>query len=386
MPGYFPREGTAIRRQHGIQLFVIDERFRDRSRGRGKAAAEAEAVGRAKRQDEAPPPRFTTCCLVTAATTATTTATAALRHWFVWWFVAGLRRRRRFSAVASSKQAGTCPDQSNLPQQALISSVAAVAAAVPANPAGAVPYKAVQSWLFFFSCSQLPRADEGRLMTPCPKLAMTPPARASSQAWRMLSNSIIQVGHAHRGTKTPRARPVTRTPPERTRGCNSGLGQAVTVHSFSSYVCHALLVTDLGALFCCNVCMCQVSCLFIYSKSDGAPLPVKPAAALAPALEPEPPTLFSGSPCSRSLHVAPERTGPNRPPNQSVPSGRAQNWEEMHICQSDFDMCNARLSCMPDSSHERRCTSRVVLPARLVSMRLKIPRHCTAWDPPCSRF
>lgn len=143
-------------------------------------------------------------------------------------------------------------------------------------------------------------------------------------------------------------------------------------------------MTDLGALFCCNVCMCQVSCLFIYSKSDGAPLPVKAAAALAPALEPL--TLFSGCPCSRSLHVAPERTGPNPPPNQSVPSGRAQHWGEMHTGRSDFDMCNARLSCMSDSSHERRCTSRVVLPARLVSMRLKISRHCTAWEPPCSRF
>lgn len=47
MPGYFPKEGAAIRRRHAIQHFVIDERFRDRSRGRGKAAAEAGG----KRQD-----------------------------------------------------------------------------------------------------------------------------------------------------------------------------------------------------------------------------------------------------------------------------------------------------------------------------------------------
>lgn len=38
---------------------------------------------------------------------------------------------------------------------------------------------------------------------------------------------------------------------------------------FSSDVRHRELLTDLGALFRCNVYMCQVSCLFIYSKSDG---------------------------------------------------------------------------------------------------------------------
>lgn len=45
MPGYFPKEGAAIRRRHEIQHFVIDERFpRQEQRAR-------KSSGRGRRQD-----------------------------------------------------------------------------------------------------------------------------------------------------------------------------------------------------------------------------------------------------------------------------------------------------------------------------------------------
>lgn len=82
--------------------------------GEGKAAGRERQKGQEAERSAAAAAAIYCTALLRDATAATT----ALRHWFVWWFVAGLRRRRRFSVVASSKQAGTCPDQSNLPQQA----------------------------------------------------------------------------------------------------------------------------------------------------------------------------------------------------------------------------------------------------------------------------
>lgn len=74
---------------------------------------------------------------------------------------------------------------------------------------------------------------------------------------------------------------------------------------FSSDVHHGEPLTDLGALLCCNVYMCQVSCLFIYSKSDGdheEPLPRSTGGSPSPSPR-APLTLFLGvsmlseSPC-----------------------------------------------------------------------------------------
>lgn len=155
-------------------------------------------------------------------TDAPTGATAALRRWFVWWFVAGLRRRRRFSAVASSKQAGTCPDRSkpataSRPVVAVAFTVAVVVA-VPANTS--TQSRAGLVLVFFFGLlrAQLPRADGGgRLVTLSPKLPMIlhaarlrklgtcPPTRQyrsdNSSSWS-----------PHEETKTPRARPIGHSP------------------------------------------------------------------------------------------------------------------------------------------------------------------------------
>lgn len=137
----------------------------------------------------------------------------------------------------------------------------------------------------------------------------------------MLSNCRSELAPPHRGIKAAKSpsnwvfTSILSRLRVRTADCR---------HS-SDVCCGRLQPDDLGALFCCNVYVSSL--LFIYLFEIGWR-----ASALStggsPSPSPRASNFVSGSPCSRSLHVAPERTGPNPPPNQSVPQGRAQRWEE----------------------------------------------------------
>lgn len=180
--------------------------------GEGEAAAEAEAeagllLPRWLRLGRPLP------CMVLLHSCPQLLPLAALRHWFVWWFVAGLRRRRRFSAVASSKQAGTCPDQPNLPQQPVPWSQLQLQSS-RCSGCRTAARESVQSRPVLNPLPpppQLPSADEGRLMTPSQNCQWRPPSPRvfpglAARPLQLASRSI------NRGTKTPRARPAGHSP------------------------------------------------------------------------------------------------------------------------------------------------------------------------------